>query len=232
MKINQLFSNNELRKTITPNSKEASSSEMTERLFRSDKKEKLIPIFLDSLVKSGPKEETIQLGRHFSSLFAREEVNLSLEARRTSREILALFLRKVAHKNNGGLEVQLRGEACSRAEFLKKAKDEKKLKKIEQLIEKAAPSKDFEPLLCFESAKYPSIAGAYPPYEHNRIGREMSGFFLNANLAKVEGRDYFVLAACPQSKELVEKYFDYILERKIRVLVSLHQVNEVGAHSS
>jgi len=230
MKINKLFSNHELRKVITSSSKEVSSSEAVTRLLRSDKKDRLVPLFLDTLVKAGPKEETVSLAKSYVTL--RVEEHLSKGTRRHSHELLALFLRKVAHKNNGSLESALRGEICSKADFIHKAQNSTKLKEIEKVIQKAAPGKDSEPLLCSEAAKYPDIAGAFPPYEHNRIGREKSGFFLNANLAKIEGSDYFVLASCPQRKELVGKYFDYILDRKIRVLVSMHQVSEVGAHSA
>lgn len=243
-KMKDLFPH-ELRAVLTGGKETEVSKRFASNLFESKKREKLIPIYLkvieDNANSKTYHDNCVKLIDLYASEFKQVKDKLPKALRKESERVIGVFQKKVGKKNGSKSDSKYESkgefhkfpkEWTTLSEIGRIAKDHKKLKEIHAEIKDRAGRKDkkLANMSVKDSQKSANKVknGHTRPFDYNRSGREIPGFFINASDVKFKGIQNYILAGCPQDKHAVGRYYDVVIKQKASVLITTNQPGEGG----
>ena len=206
--LEKLFVDHELCQVLSAGKKKVSKNELAANLFKSQQKEKLIPIFLGALQKNVKNEDASKLLKKYKTEYKKFSQSLPPAIKTKSEEVFTLFEKKVS-KGKKGKEVhafdKFPNEWCNLADCKKKAEDKKGITKIQDAIKERSDKTD------------PAIAQKKYHYVFNK-----------ASEVVIPNRQTYILAATPRSEKEIGQFYDALLKKNVRVIIAANQVGESG----
>jgi protein tyrosine phosphatase len=221
--IEKLFPSQALVSVLIGNKKDIKKDEMIRNLFKSEQREKLLPLFLHHVAKMSSKDKYIKFMTLFQKAFQIHGNTLSAATRATCQTAVALFGKSVEHeiaRQNAVRGRLQRSNELGKAEFplrelANKRKDGKALETLATTIKEATT-------IATSSAVARAVLGQKP----------IETPFQGASQVRLPGGENFILASCPTSIPETSGYFDMLLKNNVRTVISLHQEGEVNPESA
>jgi protein tyrosine phosphatase len=206
--LEKLFVDHELCQVLAAGKKKVSKDEVAANLFKSQQKEKLIPIFLAALQKNVKNEDASKIVKEYRHEYKKFAQSLSPAIKAKSKEVFKLFEKKVG-KGKKAKEVhgfdKFPSEWCHLADCKKKADDKKGIEKIQDAIKERSDKTD------------PAVAKKKYHY-----------IFSKASEVVIPNRQTYILAASPKSEKDIGQFYDALLKKNVRVIITANQVGEGG----
>ena len=227
-----------------------SGERMPKFLLRSAEREKYIPSFLQKLTECQKEEWAIQLAVKFDERYQECKQDLSQKVRQICEKTLAIFeatigqnrrdIERLARNKELATKADFRigmrpffdfsGEWRTLAQIVEQLKDPKRMEALFKKIDERTQILDrtllATPHLAADSR--PKLCPFSFPYDFNRAGGDTEGLFINASHVKIRDRQSYILGSCPQTIEDAQNTFDVILKEGVKVIISLHQPEEIG----
>jgi protein tyrosine phosphatase len=243
--LKKIFTDSDLQHALFDGKKTVKEKDVASKLLKSSKREKLIPLFLDALTEQHEAQRytrtSSRLIKSYESRYDKVKKKLPKSIQKQSEKTVALFHEKVTpeksnkpnssiYKGSLGLD-KFPKENLTLKELAKRAKDTSRIKKLYKEIKERCEvkDKDLQSIPKKDAKKKENkIKGGHTyPYDFNRAGKNIKGLFVNASEARLPKARY-ILSGHPHTSKLIGNFFDVILSRNVKLIITVNQPGEGG----
>lgn len=234
--ITKYFPDQDVRTVITGGStKKVGGKSLARNILRSDNREKVVERFLQCLAANKDEKCCKETLYKFAVIWQRPEYKTAFSDRITTscQKILEPFKKKIDKKIAKDAPIiydAFPEEVCLLSNFKDKFKDRKSAGELLRLIKTNSNELDTSittlPRTISKHPEYRKRGYHTSPFDHNRLGREVEGTYLNASEVHLKDGPKYIFAAIPRDSVTIADYYHCLMQKGTKVVVTTNPTLE------